>query len=235
LKRVDPAATDASEPIPQTPGGPIPLLLTRAAQKQSSSDEEPVYSCQATEILRAAPTCLPMKRVSQFIDDVRTGNATIPWTFRTVLVGLFNRLQDRSKRILPKKMLFRGGLKWGFLKGAAVGRTPTLRTGLRPGELVKIRSKDEILATVNSSLRNRGLGFDPEMSRFCGRTARVSRIVERCLDEKTGQMRVMKEPCVVLEGIFCEGAFSLNCPRAYVPFWREIWLERIDELEDRRK
>ena len=39
----------------------------------------------------------------------------------------------------------------------------------------------------------------------------------------------MKNPCIVLEGVVCAGVYNLNCPREFVPFWREIWLERVSE------
>ena len=53
------------------------------------------------------------------------------------------------------------------------GRTPTEHLDLQPGELVRIKSREEIMATLDGNLLNRGMGFDAEMSRFCGRTARV--------------------------------------------------------------
>lgn len=83
------------------------------------------------------------------------------------------------------------------------------------------------MATLNEGRLNRGMGFDEEMSRYCGRTARVHSRVTRCLDEKTGRLLVMKNPCIVLEGIVCAGVYNANCPREFVSFWREIWLERV--------
>ncbi|MGE5831085.1 MAG: hypothetical protein ACM30G_22375, partial [Micromonosporaceae bacterium] len=67
-----------------------------------------------------------------------------------------------------------------------------------------------------------------EMLRFCGRTARVARRVDHIVDERTGQMRHMQNPCIVLDGIVCEGAYNGNCPRAITAYWREIWLERVE-------
>jgi len=84
-------------------------------------------------------------------------------------------------------------------------------------------------ATLNDDLLNRGLGFDSEMSRFCGRTAKVARRVDRIIDEKTGKMLTMRNPCIVLEGVVCEGAYHASCPRAIPSYWREIWLERVEE------
>jgi hypothetical protein len=204
----------------------LPILEINS-RKTPSPDGEIRYSCQATELLRAAPTCLPLRDVGQYVQDVKSGNAGPLSVLRALGVGLFNRMQNVSKKVLPQRLLFRRGMRWRFLEGGAVGRTPTGRLDLRPGELVRIKSKQEILATLDEKLLNRGLGFDEEMSRFCGRTAVVERRIERCIDEKTGRMLNMKSPCITLEGIFCAGAYNANCPRAFVPFWREIWLERV--------
>ena len=99
---------------------------------------------------------------------------------------------------------------------------------MQVGEVVRIRSKDEIASTLGAKRLNRGLGFEEEQARYCGKTARVSLRVERCIDEKTGKMLTMKNPCIVLEGIVCRGVYHGNCPRQYVPFWREAWLERVN-------
>jgi hypothetical protein len=108
-------------------------------------------------------------------------------------------------------------------------QTPTLNTNLQPGDLVRIRSREEIEPTLNAKLLNRGMGFDAEMARFCGRTARVARRVDHIIDERDGHMVHMRNPCIVLEGIVCEGAYNVSCPRSIPPYWREVWLEKIDE------
>ncbi|MFF3442177.1 hypothetical protein [Streptosporangium sp. NPDC002721] len=228
LKRVDPDSPAGPATAGLADGRPLLPILQAATRKEPGPDGEERFSCQATELLRAAPTCLPFKDVGQYVADVRTGNAGPVFVLRAVLVGLFNRFQDRSGRVLPKWLRIRGGLKWGFVRGTAVGRTPTATLDLRPGELVRIKSKREIVKTLNRDLLNRGMGFEEEMSRYCGQTARVLSRVDRCLDEKTGRMLQMKSPCIILEGVVCAGAYSVGCPREFVPFWREIWLERIE-------
>jgi len=184
-------------------------------------------------LLRAAPACLSFLDVGQYVQDVRSGNTGFYGILRAFLVGLFNRVQSRSKRILPRRLWFREGLRWRFLKGGVAGRTPTAHLDLRPGELVRVKSKEDILATLDENLLNRGMGFDEEMSRYCGQTARVQSRVERCLDEKTGRMLTMKSPCIVLEDVLCRGVYNVSCPREFVPFWREIWLVRVSD--DRRQ
>jgi hypothetical protein len=214
--------------VTNRPGGrPLLPILEINARREPDEDGAPRYACQATEILRAAPDIVRLRDVSQYVKDVSSGNASTPFVTRSVLVGLFNRFQNLSRTHLPKALQIRGGLRWGFLEGRSGNPTPTAVLDLQPGELVRIKSKDEIVATLNQDLLNRGMGFDVEMARFCGRTAVVKARVSQCLDERTGRMLTMKTPCIVLEGIVCEGAFNVACPREFIPFWREIWLERV--------
>jgi len=240
LRRVEPESTPETAPVAVPDTTPdttpdaghralLPLLL-RNAQREPFGDGEPRYSCQATEMLRATPEPLPRKDLGQYRDDLTSGNAGLRAVVRCLLVDAFNRYQDLSRRLLPRALWIRGGLHWGFLYGGVTsGRTPTAELGLQPGELVRIRSREEIIATLDADLLNRGMGFDAEMSRFCGRVARVKARAHRCVDERSGRMLTMRNPCIILEDIVCQGAFSANCPREFVCWWREVWLERVEE------
>lgn len=230
LKRADPVVGGPPEEPIAEPGptrSSLPLLQI-ATRKDTSPEGEERFSCQATELLRAAPEVLPFRDMSQYAQDVRSGNVGVCAMLRSFFVALFNRIQGYSVRVLPRRLWFREGLRWGFVKGTAT-RTPTGHTDLQPGELVRIKSKDEIMKTLNKDLLNRGMGFEEEMSRYCGHEARVLRRVDRCIDEKTGRLLHMKNPCIVLENIVCAGAYNVNCPRSIYSFWREIWLERVEE------
>jgi hypothetical protein len=225
LKRVEPGTP---APTPAEPTGRIDLpLLVANTHKPPAADGGERFSCQSTELLRAAPTCLPFRDLGQYVDDVKTGNVTAWESFKAFLVGLFNRLQDVSRSKLPRKLWFREGLRWGFIKGQPGKKTPTAQLDLQPGELVRVKSKEAILATLNEDMLNRGMGFEIEMARYCGQTARVQARVTKCLDEKTGELLTMKSPCIILEDIVCAGVYNASCPREFVPFWREIWLERV--------
>ncbi len=228
LRPAEPPPTEPHEAPASSAGVPMTLsLLQITTRKEPGADGEVRYSCQATELLRAAPRCLPFRDLRQYVMDVRTGNARPREVVIAFLVGLFNRMQNVARKVLPRRLLFRGGLRWRFLQGHAVGRTPTGELGLQPGELVRIKSRQEIVATLDENLLNRGMGFEEEMERYCGTQARVVRRVDCCIDEKTGRMLTMKNPCIVLEDVICAGAYTANCPRAFIPFWREIWLERV--------
>jgi hypothetical protein len=223
LKRVDPADP---EPVPHRAKS-LPILEINT-RKEPGEDGESRYSCQATELNRASPVCLPFKDMGQYVMDVRTGNVGVLAALRGFLVGFFNRYQDVSRRKLPRWLLINGGLRWRLFEGGASGPTPVATLDLQPGELVRIKSKEQIIATLNKDLLNRGMGFEEEMARYCGQTARVQSRVERVIDEKTGRMLTMKTPCIVLADLYCAGVYNRNCPREFVPFWREIWLERVE-------
>jgi hypothetical protein len=102
---------------------------------------------------------------------------------------------------------------------------------LQPGELVEVRSKEEIMATLDKDQKNRGLWFDSEMLPYCGGIYRVLRRVHRIVDEKTGKLVSMKNPCIVLEGVVCKSDYHRLCPRAIYPYWRESWLKRASSVQ----
>lgn len=112
------------------------------------------------------------------------------------------------------------------------GPTEVESLHLKPGESVEIKSKDEILATLDGNGRNRGLGIMPEMWAFCGKRARVlkrvtSIVVETPDGTNIHDVRKMKNT-VLLEGMICDGA-RLHCDRACFFFWRECWLRRVPD------
>jgi hypothetical protein len=229
LKRVDAAAAangnGAAPPRPK-PGYSLPLL-TQATRKVVDGERgEEVYACQATELLRAAPARIAPWDVGQYVEDVRSANAGFLTVLRSVVIGAFNEYQDLSIRFLPRWLRIHQGKRFPFLDGAQ-RRTPTGALDLRPGELVRVKSKEEIVGTLDGNNRNRGMKFDAEMLKYCGRQARVLGRVERIIDEPTGRMLELKNPCILLEDVICTGDFHRLCPRGTYPYWREIWLERV--------
>ena len=49
-----------------------------------------------------------------------------------------------------------------------------------------------------------------EMSWYCGRTFRVRARLDKFIDERTGVMKTLKTPAVILEGVTCSGRHSEN-------------------------
>jgi hypothetical protein len=130
-----------------------------------------------------------------------------------------------------------GGLPYPRKMGAIAADqiTPTCVLNLQPGELVRVKSYDDILNTLNTSGKNRGLSFDGEQVPFCGGTYRVRSRVSKFIEEGTGKMKSLKQVAVILEGVWCEARYSncrMLCPRSIYSWWREIWLERVPESPD---
>jgi hypothetical protein len=98
---------------------------------------------------------------------------------------------------------------------------------LQVGELVEVRSVKEIFTTLDNQGKLRGLRFTPEMVRFCGKRFRVYRKLDKIILEATGELRKIKIPTVLLEGVFCDGSAHGGCDRSCFCFWREAWLRRV--------
>jgi hypothetical protein len=198
----------------------------RSLRVGSRDPDAGTYSCQGTEV-RSATKPLPLWNVRQYWDDVRSGNVTLRALVRGVPVIVFNKLQYVSRRTLPARLRVRGGRLYPDVTGTRV-ETPDVRLGIGNGEEVEIRPHAEILDTLDANGCNRGLAFDLDMVPFCGTRATVHHQVTVRIDESTGNLVRMRNPCVVLDGVACRGRYHRFCPRALDMYWREAWLRRID-------
>lgn len=97
---------------------------------------------------------------------------------------------------------------------------------LEPGEYVEVKSRAEIVATLDKNGKNRGLSFTPSMIAYLGQRHRVKQRVVRMIDEGSGSPRTLKHT-VLLEGGVCDGPYVCGgCQRRAYHLWREIWLKR---------
>ena len=202
-------------------------LFAEADRPDPEGGGERVYSCQATQLLRATTRTLKWWEPDQYVEDVRSGNAPVPNVLRGLLVGFFNKFQQVNARLLPRACLIHDCKPYPFVLGAAGQPDGNEPLGLQPGDLVEVKSKEEIFATLDERDRNRGLRFDSEMLHYCGRRARVLRRVEHIIDEESGKMIHIKGDCIILEGVICTGTYHRSCPRRIFPYWREAWLRRV--------
>jgi hypothetical protein len=241
LKRVDATA----EPLPARPGPGCTIEEVMAATRAAgaSDGQAPTYVCQATELGRAS-TLLPWWDIRQYVEDYRSRNVSLRQlagglayaiVYALVRAGWWSR--TGAGRILTwcydRIQALRGGVPFPRRKGKIPSgqRTPTETLDLQPGELVYVKPYREILATLDTRNRNRGLYFDAEHVPYCGRTYRVRSRVNRIVDEKTGKLLEFKTGSVILEGVACQARYSdhrMFCPRAIYPYWREIWLQRVN-------
>jgi hypothetical protein len=231
LKRVPTDGAAASPPAARPAGpAPTPEALERATRPEGAGPDEERFSCQATELLEAMPTRIRAFDPRQYVEDLTSGNARLLPVVRGVLVRAFNKYQKLSTRLLPRRLWIHGGAYYPFIDGRIErGRTPKETLGLQVGELVEVKSREEIFATLDKNQQNRGLRFDAEALRYCGKRARMVRRVTRIIDDPTGKMIHIPGDCIVLEGFVCLADFHQNCPRAIHQYWREIWLRRVEE------
>jgi len=206
--------------------------ITTSHDHQASAS---CYSCQATELKRAA---IPMAwwDIRQYIRDIRTGNATI---FQLIKAGFFSVYRELIHLGIGYRYLIRfydwlqertGGDRFPFRSGKLTGSTPAEESDLQVGEYVRTKSHEDILKTLNQNNKNRGLWFDAGMVPFCGKIFRVAKRVKNIINEKTGYMMNFKNPCIILENVYCRGKYTklrLFCPRSTQLYWREIWLDRV--------
>ena len=190
-----------------------------------------------------SPAPLQWWDMRQYVEDYTSGNLTMGRLVTGFIYASYSILARKNKFGIgvPFRWLYDqfqalvGGVPYPRRDGTipADHPTPQCSLNLQPGELVRVKSYPEILATLNTgTLKNGGMMFDAELVPYCGGVYRVKARVERFLSEKTGRMMSLKTPAVILDGVWCQARYSyfrMGCPRCLYSWWREIWLERVNE------
>lgn len=187
-------------------------LLSAFAQKPDNT-----LMCQSTE-LNSATCPAPLGSSSNYFANFARDCAANERSFEDLhqLVTYF-----WGKAILYLFMLW-ARAPWNADK---YHKTPATPLDLKPGEVVRVRGMFEILRTLDRNGCNRGMEFKPEMFQFCGRRYPVIINMTRRIDERSGELKGFRSPCIVLESVYCHGQRSF-CQRANYHYWREIWLSR---------
>jgi hypothetical protein len=209
----------------------------RPLRNQTSDD--PIWVCQTTKLYDAT-TLLHWWDLRQYVRDVTSRNHATSHMIKLLLFAGYRKLVGLGVgyRLLIaafnafQKLL--GGNPYPVGEGKIPDRkpTPTEILDLKPGEWVQVKPQEEILKTITRSGFNRGMRYDREMSKYCGRSYRVQMRVEKLINEVTGKMMTMKNPCIQLEDVYCRAEcteYRLGCPRASNTYWREIWLRRVSD------
>jgi len=249
LRRLGPGQVPGASPISRTPLPTAPSAqpgctradLIRATTVVGAVSDTPTYSCQATELRNATSPLAhaPLWDVRQYAGEVRSGNVSAGHVLLVVARESASAIAHRVTRSrLGHKVLIPAGTRLSKMRSrAAAGQVPPEpgravdrsrdALNLQPGDRVRVRSRHEIEATLDTTGRNRGLSFNSEMHRYCGGEYRVLRRVERIINEPTGRMVTLKDD-IILDGVTCQGDYHRFCPRAVYPYWREAWLQRLD-------
>ena len=217
LHPVDAEATTA--PVSET------ALRELRARLKVKRDEQH-YFCQSTELYKATgdfPGRQKVAAVRIVLREIRGGDLSMPEVLKLFVLWSWQKLQ----RAAGADRSLQGPHK----------RTPGESLSLKPGEVVRVKSRAQIVATLDQNSRNRGMGICCEMTRCCGREAEVRYRVDRLIDERTGKMRELTDTVALQnlrgqalgEECLCYGQLG-DCPRGELMYWREIWLERVNRL-----
>jgi hypothetical protein len=172
------------------------------------------YFCQSSEFLKATLHLSAIQRFKKCFSAVAAGNISAWGMVKRILVWMW--WKAHTKLI-------------GQPVRGTQEKTPTELLGLKPGEMVEVKSLQEIVATLNENGRNRGLHFSADQRPFCGGRYRVRSRADKFIAEGTGEMKHFRNT-VMLDDVLCDSAcFAFGgCYRADLLYWREIWLRRIE-------
>ena len=102
------------------------------------------------------------------------------------------------------------------------------------GDMVRVKSPQEIRGTLGSDNRCEGLGYMPTvMDKYCGGTYRVKKLVHLFFDERRQRLCKLRH-VVILEAVYCEPPLTgeaswSGCDRTCYLFWKDTWLEKIPD------
>ena len=103
-------------------------------------------------------------------------------------------------------------------------------TKLSAGDWVEVRSKDEILRTLDAKGRLDGLPFMPQMFRYCGKRFQVYKRAHKTCDTIAIKWDYPGRslPDGIHLNLRCDGGDYGGCQAACLIFWKEQWLKPID-------
>ena len=201
-----PAGAQVDKPVSEKP-----KLSLADLERLAVVDGE--FFCQSSEIVKAS-TPLPWWEPKQYLWDLSRNRMPLGQWLKSVMIAVYNKVAHLGK--------FHG---WGHIAGPG-GRSGHQSLGLKPGDLVKVKTLNEIKQTLDANGKHKQLLFAPAQAEFCGQVLRVRNRVDKIILEGTQKQRELKDT-VVLEGATCDGVCHRMCPRQSLLFWRECWLERV--------
>lgn len=144
------------------------------------------------------------------------------------------QLRNRVKRIFKRRLRYLQntiseivGKRNEELQTSVANSNVSLK--LKPGDIVCVKSREEIQNTLNRWNSLKGCAFMEEMWPYCGTVHRVFKCVNQFLDERSYLIRKCKG-IVLLEGVVCNGTKDYGpCDRSCFLFWREEWLKKTGD------
>ena len=173
------------------------------------------FFCQSSEIINAS-TALPWWEPRQYALDLLHNRIALGQWLRGMFIAFYNKVAHVT-----------GRQSWRFVAGPGTYNGTRSDLNLQPGDLVRVKSLEQIRETLDAEGKHQKLLFAPSMAEYCGDVMRVQKRVERIVLEASTRQRAIKDT-VLLEGATCDGVCHRLCPRQSLLFWRECWLEKVN-------
>jgi hypothetical protein len=101
---------------------------------------------------------------------------------------------------------------------------------LKKGDVVRVRSLEQIKSTLDPFNELKGCSFLPEMNKYCDTEQRIYKSMQYFLDERDYKIKKTRG-IILLEDITCTGTPVFGpCDRSCFLFWREEWLEKVERI-----
>lgn len=94
-------------------------------------------------------------------------------------------------------------------------------------QIIKIKTKEDIIITLDKDNKLDGLFFMNQMLNYCGQEHKIWKIVKHIYMDK---MISPTAPLYILHDLRCDGiseSFNHRCDRTCNLIWHESWLEKI--------
>lgn len=104
--------------------------------------------------------------------------------------------------------------------------------GLRAGDWVMVRSRAEILATLDKNGALDKMPFMPEMLQFAGQKLQVSKRAHKTCDPINGLESRALPDSVHIGDLRCDGSAHADCQAGCLFFFKEAWLKRADDTSN---
>lgn len=145
--------------------------------------------------------------------------------FKRLLAFPWNRY---VKRWL--KQAYAVSLRWrGDSSAQMIAKEFAPAIPFKTGDLVRVRTREEIDSTLDPFKELKGCAFLPEMYQYCGTQQRVLKSMQHFMDERDYKLKKV-HGVILLENIICNGTPAFGpCDRCCFLFWRDEWLEKVTE------
>jgi hypothetical protein len=209
LRKVGPGFEDT-----ETHTNPNNAVAVRPDLRLKTKTESGGYYCQGSEFLKATLHLSFGQRIGKCFEAVAVQNLSAAGMAKRILVWTWWKVRRQLMGEHAKR---------------AQTKTPTESMNLQPGELIEVKSFEEIVATLDNKGCNRGLHFSGDQRPFCGGRYRVRSAASRFIGDGSGEMGHFRNT-VILEDVLCDSAYYSfgGCYRSEFLYWREIWLKRIE-------